>query len=172
MWRVSYNQPDGVQTFIPKHLELVPRISICAVLGIGLAYGIRVVFEFRRYGRDMEKKWKERFRAYVEEASKTIPPPFSNPPPIPGRRISRLDSDGAQIQRWMQLQEFQDELQNAPMITARDISQIPSDANLVYQEAAVEPRHRILGPVAALSDSVLPERNNERVGEDNEAAAG
>lgn len=66
MWRVSYKALDSVTSSpVPDILELISRIAICLLLGIGILYGIRVVIEFRHYGKAMDDKWRDRVDEYV-----------------------------------------------------------------------------------------------------------
>lgn len=96
MWRVSYSQPDDMISLGPKHWELVPRVSICLLLALGVSYGVRVIIEFRRYGRDMDKKWRERVRKHI---AKSMKQPLSNdslarPTSENGRRGSHRRQEG------------------------------------------------------------------------------
>ncbi len=69
MWRVGYSESDGTNLPpVPNNLELISRIAICLFLATGVLYGIRVVFEFRRYGRTMDEKWRKRVKKYIDDS--------------------------------------------------------------------------------------------------------
>ena len=68
---MSFIWRTGVTSTTPPGLSdtglLAIRIVMTVVLGIGVLYGLLIMTTFQRYGRVMDKAWKQRIDEWIEE---------------------------------------------------------------------------------------------------------
>lgn len=80
MWRSSAIAPADFTSITPS-VEFYFRIFICAVLGVGVVYGVLISITFRRYGEKMDQAWKKRVDGFVVRA--VTLPQYLQPRPVP-----------------------------------------------------------------------------------------
>ena len=76
IWRtgVSSSTPHGLSN---KGL-LVIRIVMTVVLGLGVLYGVLIMTTFQRYGRVMDKAWKQRIDEWIAEKAASNLDPYAH----------------------------------------------------------------------------------------------
>lgn len=72
MWRTHVPLPNDFVFSAPGKTALGFRIFICTALGIGVFYGLLIFTTFQRYGKEMDRKWKNRVNDLLQAQAASL----------------------------------------------------------------------------------------------------